>query len=315
MPLFRRGRPSPLDDAATQAEAEHEQALSRERIERGGLPVRAERRLKELAADPGFFTSELTTAEFALTRLAGLRPVSQVMGSCVYHVGWVGAGAAWSWGGDAFSWEVTVLADAWNEARRRALSRLQEEAEHAEADAVVGVHISRGAYDWAADAIEFVAIGTAVRGARARPRHGPALTNLSVQDYWKLDRAGYQALGVVGASTVYFVRPSWGTRMVQQSGIFGPGAYNQELPEFTQGLYDARETALRELNQQATAMDAHGVVGVQIEQRIRAREIGAGPGGGQILEVMFHVLGTAISDQQRPADQPLPIDAILPLNG
>ena len=56
------------------------------RLDSGGLPVLAERRLAALfGSSAERFTTHLSVSEFALTRSTGLRSVSQVMGSCVYH--------------------------------------------------------------------------------------------------------------------------------------------------------------------------------------------------------------------------------------
>src|SRR5580658_2662318 len=57
-------------------------------IEAGGLPLAARERLASLRASGGSYTSDLSTSEFLLIRQAGFKPVSQVMGSCFYHVGW-----------------------------------------------------------------------------------------------------------------------------------------------------------------------------------------------------------------------------------
>jgi hypothetical protein len=55
-------------------------------LDGGGLPVLAERRLAALfGSSAERFTTHLSVSEFALARSAGLRSVSQVMGSCVYH--------------------------------------------------------------------------------------------------------------------------------------------------------------------------------------------------------------------------------------
>jgi hypothetical protein len=59
-----------------------------ERVEAGGIPLAAEQRLRELGAGETAFTSELSVAGFALSRLDAVRPVCQVMGSSVYKVGW-----------------------------------------------------------------------------------------------------------------------------------------------------------------------------------------------------------------------------------
>ena len=44
---------------------------------------------------------------------------------------------------------------------------------------------------------------------------------------------------------------------------------NQEMPDFTRGIYDARALAMTRLSQQARALGAHGVVGVTIERSHR----------------------------------------------
>jgi uncharacterized protein YbjQ (UPF0145 family) len=66
----------------------------------GRLPLQAQRRLADIGAG-GAFSSTLSVDEHHAVRSVGFRPVGQVMGSCVYHVGWTGA---WNcgyggWGG------------------------------------------------------------------------------------------------------------------------------------------------------------------------------------------------------------------------
>src|SRR5436853_240358 len=80
---------------------------------RWGITPRAEQRLAELREkDPTLFTSDLSVNEFALMARAGLQPVSQVMGSSVYHVGWQGMpGSFFGMGRGAF--ELGVLSEAW----------------------------------------------------------------------------------------------------------------------------------------------------------------------------------------------------------
>ena len=58
------------------------------RVAAGGIPLRAEERLAEEAGEHRrLFTSDLTVPEFLLARDADVHPISQVMGSCIYHVG------------------------------------------------------------------------------------------------------------------------------------------------------------------------------------------------------------------------------------
>jgi uncharacterized protein YbjQ (UPF0145 family) len=287
--------------------SEAEQQESLRRVEAGGIPLGAERRLRELGEHGGVYTSDLSVADFALCHQLGLRPLAQVMGSSIYQVGGY-QNAQWPIGAGGFMFELNYLSDAWNEVRRRALNRLAEEATHLGADAVVGVELRTTAHDWAENAIEYVVIGTAVRhgesargGERARGG-APVLNELTVDDYWKLVQAGIEPCGVVAWSSAFFVRASFNTQMI--SGIGGVGfTQNQELPEFTQGFYGARELVMQRMTAQAAQLGASGMIGVRINHGIQRFEttgggMGGGLGGGRYTQsgllVTFHAIGTAI---------------------
>jgi uncharacterized protein YbjQ (UPF0145 family) len=290
-PAGTPGPPAP--DPAARA-AEDQAAI--EALQRGGIPPKAERRLAGLRhGGEVLFTSDLSVAEFALMAEVGLRPVSQVMGSSVYHVGWQGLGANFPSSGFGIGrgiFPLTVLSEAWNAARGLALSRLQTEARLAGADAVVGVHIQWGAHDFAPNSVEMVAVGTAVRTPGAQRTDPPVLTDLSGQDAWKLIRAGFRPVGVVGATSAFYVIPQWAT----QTMTTGWGGWsNAELPDFTQAFYAAREAAFTALNAQAQALGAGGVVGVSLRQEVATREVEGGGSGKRLdLIITLHVLGTGI---------------------
>jgi uncharacterized protein YbjQ (UPF0145 family) len=305
------------DEPADPGESPAEQAESLARVERGGIPLGAERRLRELGEHGGAFTSDLSVGDFALCHQLGLKPVSQVMGSSIYQVGYQSTPWSSTMGG-GFMFEMGALSQAWNEVRELALGRLAQEAGHVGADAVVGVDLRTGEHDWAENAIEYVVIGTAVRhdqttapdpapnGAPGKPdglgarsglnqRSGPVLTELSVADYAKLLSAGVEPLGVVAWSSVFFIGASYSTQMM--SGIGGMGfTQNQELPEFTQGVYSARESVVARLTQQAAKLDASGVIGVRIAHAIQRTTVGAGTYSRGGLMVSFHAIGTAIRE-------------------
>ncbi len=310
MPFFQRGGGADRD---ARHAAEQEQAASLEALVAGGLPLKAQERLRDLRARDGFFTSDLTVNEFALVHAVGVRPVAQVMGSSIYHVGWQQQGAMWgaSWQPGGVSQELEALSYAWNDARQRAFARLEQEARLVGADAVIGVRLQSGSHDWAAGSIEYIAVGTAVRIADTEPADSPALSDLSGQEYWQLRQAGYRPLGVVGASTVFYVVPGWSQQRLQ-SGLFSSWA-NQELGDFTQGVYDARETALARLTAEAQALNAAGVVGVSLAHSVEEREVGGTGTRRTDLIVTMHVLGTAIAEQ-RGARSALPITAALDLS-
>jgi uncharacterized protein YbjQ (UPF0145 family) len=261
------------------------------RLERGSIPMAAEQRVRELAAGGTAFTSGLSVADFALTRGAGVRPVCQVMGSSVYKVGWQTYPWAGSFG-DSLSTELAPLTTAWNTARRLALGRLEEEARLAGCHAVVDVTFESRRHDFLADEIEIVVNGTAVHleGGRA---DRPVLTDLSMPDYVLLRRGGYEPVGVVASTSVFYVAAGRRTRQV--TGGWQRFAPNQELTDFTQGVYEAREMALGRASAQAERLGAAGMVGVSVDHHIAVREYEQNTVRYKDLIVTFHVLGTAIA--------------------
>jgi uncharacterized protein YbjQ (UPF0145 family) len=308
--------PGGVADADAREVSVSEQEESLARVEQGGITLAAERRLREVGEQGGAFTSDLSVADFALCHRLGLKPVAQVMGSSIYQVGY--QYSPWPAGmGGSFMFEMEALSQAWNEVRERALSRLAQEAGHVGADAVIGVELRSGEHDWAENAIEYMVIGTAVRhtgdGEGAPPLHeakpgarkGPVMTELSVADYTKLLSAGIEPLGVVAWSSVFFVAASYATQMMGSGLSF---TQNQELPEFTQGLYSARETVVERLTEQAARFDASGVIGVRIAHGMQRMSVGAGTYSRGGLLVTFHAIGTAIREDRATVPQaPQPI--------
>jgi uncharacterized protein YbjQ (UPF0145 family) len=285
---------APDEDNRQEADAEPPgaEAESLERLQRGEIPLAAERRLRGLAERGGSFTSDLSVSDFALCDQLGLRPLSQVMGSSIFQVGY--QSMPWpSMFGETFMFELDALSQAWNEVRGRALGRLAQEARHAGADAVIGVRLRTGEHAWAENSIEYVVLGTAVRAARRdAPRPEPVLTELSVADYAKLAQAGIEPLGVVAWSSVFFVAASYATQ-----GFGGVGfARNQELGEFTQGVYSARETVVARLTAQAARLSASGVIGVRIGHQIKRATVGGGRYAQGGLIITFHAIGNAIRE-------------------
>jgi uncharacterized protein YbjQ (UPF0145 family) len=264
-----------------------------------GIPPAARERLARLRGKGGpAFSSALGAGETLAVRQAGFRPISQVMGISYYKVGWQqmpwGTGrGGWGYGSDGETLELENQTEAYNEARRLAIGRLREEAAAAGADAVVGVHVRRGFRDWASDLVEFVAVGTAVRSERYDlGADGPLLCNLSGQDVAKLVAHGFWPVGIVGGSTVAYV--ATGSRQQWRSGGLFSSMSNQELPDFSQGIYDARALAMARVTRDAHAVHAHGVVGVKIERTQREHDREINNTTYKDLIITMHVLGTAI---------------------
>jgi len=239
-----------------------------------GVPEIAIRRLQSGAGGRAAFTSDLSVAEFAATKRLGVRPITQVMGSCIYHVGYQWTGAGWV----GVPQELHVLTNAYNEARELAVKRLRDEVELAGGDAAVGVRITAGRYDWGADLIEFKAIGTAVSCPPLRTANGPGLSNLDGVSAAALVAAGYLPMGLVAATSVYY-----GTlelqRAYQVSSIFSSARYqNFEYTEFADAWYQARGRVLYRLKQQADDAGASGIVGVLWGQESREHSFTYRPG-------------------------------------
>ena len=267
------------------------------RVERGGIPLAAEQRVLELARGESAFTSGLSIADFALCRLDDVLPLCQVMGSSIYKVGWQNFPWSSSWGQGSLT-ELRALTDAWNHARSLALGRLEQEAKLAGCHAVVDVTFTGNRHEFLDDEIEIVVNGTAVH----LPEGGdaPVLTDLSLPDYTLLRRGGYRPVGVVTSSSVFYIVPSQQTRRATTGWQrYQP---NQELTDFTQGVYAAREMALARATKQAEKLGAGGLIGVQIEHDIAIREVDNG-GKREDLIVTFHILGTAIA----PAGDTTPV--------
>ena len=269
-----------------------------------GLSQPAYERLEDLAGAGSIFTSGLSVNEFALLRGLGPQPLAQVMGASVVRIGWQylpplqpglvayatpGFGATATlrqdrWGNAygetsgaqirSYLWATPVvcrletISDAWNLARRRALTRLTEEATEVGADAVVGVSLHRADHDLGRRTVEYVVNGTAVRGSPPRQSPAPVLTDLSVQDYVKLRRAGQEPVGLVATTVAVFASPSRDTRMRRRRTFRA----SQELRELSQAFRLARDSIRQDLRGQVQRTGGMGVVGVELSQSIHRGE-------------------------------------------
>ena len=295
---------APREPSTPDAALEAEQAESLRRVEAGGIPLNAERRLKELDERGGSFTSDLSVNGFALCHQLGLKPLSQVMGSSIYQMGYQGAWGA-NYGSGGILIELDTLSEALNEVRGRALVRLGEEARHVGADAVVGMQTRAGESELETGTVtlEHLVVGTAVRREGMHSKH-PILTELSVSEYAMLLQGGFEPLGIVAWSSVFFTSYVFGGMVGEgmlAGGSLTMGVRNFELREFTQAIYTARETVMQQITGQAASLGASGVVGMKIGHTVRPHTLGGGgvAGGRQLsgMMVTFTAVGTAI--QQR----------------
>src|SRR6202021_575387 len=237
MPLFSN---KPADGAATW---EPEAAAGRLAHTAGAVPA-------------GVFTSDLSVSEYVLLGEAGFEPLGFVVGSSIYHIGLqVGR---WSQ-----NQELQVLTQAMYSARELAMARMRAEADHLGADGIVGVQLRMQNYVWGQSVLEFIATGTAVRalageGAHKAPDGRAFTSDLSAQDFFRLLAGGAVPVAFVLGTCVYHIAHQSAMQALRQAG------QNQEMIQFTQGIYEARELSLTRLQAEATDAQASGIVGVNV---------------------------------------------------
>ncbi len=107
------------------------------------------------------FTSDLSGQDFWMLLQSGYRPVSLVMGNCVYHIAHQSFGGWLSSVGN--NMEMTNYTQGLYDARELAMERLQYEAQLDGAQGVVGTEIHETTHGgWDNHVIEFFCVGTSV---------------------------------------------------------------------------------------------------------------------------------------------------------
>ena len=289
MPFGKRSSP---EDEQRKLQEQQDREASLRSLEAGGLPNQATRRLREeVAAGHPLFTSDLSINEFSLARKLGYTPLSQVMGSSTYHVGWQYT-RNYYWQGAEF--ELDTLSQAHHNAAKLSLGRLEQEAALLRAHGVIGVRFTRRRYLWSTDLLEYTAIGTAIRLPNSPLPQRPFLSDLSGQEFWTLLQAGYYPAGLVTGFCSY--RVSLDTFATQQLKSWFLGAtYNQEVVPFSQALYTARELGMQRLTRAARDLNASGVVGMHIELDREIEEEETNDREHLDCTVHFAAIGTAIT--------------------
>src|ERR1700744_1829295 len=222
-------------------------------------PEAAEGRLARTAgaAQAGVFTSDLSVSEYVLLGEAGFEPLGFVVGSSIYHVGL--QTGRWSQ-----NQELQVLTQAMYHARELAMDRMRAEADALGADGIVGMQLRLQMYAWGENCLEFIATGTAVRhlsgqGAHRAPDGRAFTSDLTAQDFFRLLAAGAVPVAFVLGTCVYHVAHQSVMQSLRQAG------QNQEMMQFTQGVYEARELALNRMQAEGAQARSSGIVGVTVD--------------------------------------------------
>src|SRR5579883_1397641 len=92
------------------------------------------------------FTSDLSGQDFWTLLRTGYRPLSLVMGTCVYHVAHQGFMQALKTAGR--NTEMANFTQGIYDARELAMERMQNEAEAVQADGIVGMRIEEKSHGW-----------------------------------------------------------------------------------------------------------------------------------------------------------------------
>ena len=288
------------------------------------LPAAAEARMAEIRAS-GTWGSALTSDEFAAIRSVGFAPVGQVLGACVYNIGYTGGYACpGSWGGYGYGNVMPVqtktqvssragygsfapLVQAMYEARHKALDRMTAECEELGGHGVVGVRLSRGALPLSG--LDFTAAGTAVRAPGAAHGQRALFTcDVSGQDFARLITAGWVPAGLALGISI-------GSRH-DDRGLAGQARWwcgNVEVAGWTELVNQSRHDARRRLEQHVRRLGGEGVVITGMQMRVRERDCPAAVGRrDHIAEVTL--TGTAIARFSGAAPCPAgPALTVIPL--
>jgi uncharacterized protein YbjQ (UPF0145 family) len=239
------------------------------------------------------FTSNLTVAEHHAIRSVGFSPVGQVLGSCVYQIGWTGTwncGYRYGYGpgGLARTAEADGIRESLVAARNTAMQRMRQEARKHGGDGVVAVRLTVAPFEGAG--LEFRALGTAVRADGPVRPPLPFTSDLSGQEFAQLIGSGWVPAGLVLGIAVLVRHDDWRTR--SQLGRWN--GVNQEVDGYTDLTIRARAGARGRL---ATDTARHGggatAVVRDMSLRISERACSAGNDGrDHVAEAM--VVGTAI---------------------
>ncbi|NNN13698.1 MAG: heavy metal-binding domain-containing protein [Acidimicrobiaceae bacterium] len=289
-------------------------------VAEGGIPLTAKKRLEGQTGSDRPFTSTLSTSEFLALSSVGLVPISQVMGSSVYQIGYqplpLGFSQGMAMGSLIQPQLLSVQTEALNRCRDLALSRLADEARAVGADGVLAVKITSGSVDFGTNVISTSISGTAFRYPDSlKPKsksYGLGLTNLSGAEVVQLVSHGYLPVGLLASVVVYFAPiPYLPLGSPAGPSIFGGGGSwggNFEISSLSQALRYTQHVVRSSVKEQAERVGADGIVGMDLTT-------GSAPIGEESTRAVYFtssVYATAIKRAPSPVDAK-PVDISLDL--
>lgn len=216
----------------------------------------------------GVFTSGLSTDEFVALSSVGFDPVGQVMGSSVYHLGYLPnfCNAGFLGMGSPSTQPLPTYQSAVLQARDFALGRLVHECWTRGGDGVVAVDLRVRRFPDSDRVFEFTAQGTAVRARSATRPARPFTADLSGQHFAALVRSGYIPTGIAFGISAAVRHDDWRTQSI--NSIF---AGNQEIPGYSELIGCARHWARQEFS--AALARTGGEFGVVREMELEVFEV------------------------------------------
>lgn len=284
-----------------------------------GLPPAAEARVARARAG-GPWASLLTIAGETGLEQCGFRPVGEVMGCVVEHIGWQGWGGCgyvptMGGFGGGFLGTVSTAAPqsyvgfgpylaALYSGYDTALLRMLTECQGLGGDGVVGVtlrvnHLGN-------DNREFVCYGTAVRAEGTRRPASLFSSLLPGQDVAKLLHAGWVPVSIVVGLSIAIRHDDWATR--QQATMM---AGNTEVSGYSELVHHVRSDARHEFASRTATYGADGAILSSMGLNIWEQEMGE---NHRDHVALASVLGTAVARFHAGAAAPTRSITVLPLD-
>jgi uncharacterized protein YbjQ (UPF0145 family) len=204
---------------------------------------------------------------------AGYMPIKFVFGNVAYSIG-LGGGLLGSLKSLARG-EIKEFSNAFNLTRHMALTRIVAEARSVGANCVVGIETRIMPFQGVQEMVMF---GTASHNPHLPPecQNNPFTSDLTCEELWNVTNMGYVPMKLVLGTAVYSLGFVGGITAALKSLARG------EISELTSLIYEAREHAIGLIADEARAIGADDVVGIETH----IHELGS------LIE--FMAIGTAI---------------------
>lgn len=164
---------------------------------------------------------------------------------------------------------------------------------------MVGVYLEIAPFPGAAKAVEFSAIGTAVRARGSYHPRSPFLSDVSGQDFAKLVHSGWVPCGLAFGVAVGVRHDDWDTRQATRSWS------NAEVPGYTDLVQHVRAKVRSDLAADVVRQGGTGVVLREMDLRITEQECQLSEGNLDHV-AQATVVGTAIVPFTRTSPDALP---------